>query len=225
MGVFNDVVNWIDNNITKPIGSWWENDIAKPTGEWVVKTFGLGSKYDEATKPITDTVKQKIEDIQINNNPFLTEEEKKELKNKMGEIETNTNPPKTTEEQEQNKGNLQEIINTQNTPTIEELWEREDKIRKETQEREDTAYQRAVEDMRKAGINPNLVGINPANSGGGITQATGQQSITTEMSGIIQQAIAEINNTVKADENQKDRINDIIKSFAQVIAMKILLKK
>ena len=52
---------------------------------------------------------------------------------------------------------------------------------------------------------------------------------TTERSGFRQQrgteAIAEINNTVKADENQKDRINDIIKSFAQVIAMKILLKK
>ena len=225
MGFFNDIVNWVDNNITKPVGNWWENDIKKPTGEWVVKTFGLGSKYDEATKPITDTVKQKLEDIQINNNPFLTEEEKKELKNKMEEIETNTKPPKTTEEQEQNKGNLQETENTQNTPTIEELWEREDKIRKETQEREDTAYQRAVEDMRKAGINPNLAGVNPASSGGGIIQATGQQSLATEMSGIIQQAIAEINNTVKADENQKDRINDIIKSFAQVIAMKILLKK
>lgn len=79
--------------------------------------------------------------------------------------------------------------------------------------------------MRKAGINPNLVGVNPANSGGGITQATGQQSITTEMSGIVNQAIAEINNTVRADENQKDRISDIIKTFAQVLAMKMLLKK
>lgn len=123
-------------------------------------------------------------------------------------------------------GNTQDIENTQdttitsNTPSIEELWEREDAIRKETQEREDTAYQRAVEDMRKAGINPNLAGLSPAGSGGGITQATGQGLISTEMSGIIQEAIAQINNTVKADENQKNRISDIIKTLAMYFILK-----
>ena len=53
-------------------------------------------------------------------------------------------------------------------------WEREDAIRAETQAREDSAYQRAVADMRKAGINPNLMNVQPASSGGGITQASGQ---------------------------------------------------
>ena len=75
--------------------------------------------------------------------------------------------------------------------------------------------------MRKAGINPNLVGISPATSGGGIIAATGQSIMSTEMSGVIQEAIAKINNTVKADENQKDRITDIIRT----LAMAILLKK
>ena len=126
---------------------------------------------------------------------------------------------------EEEKGNLQEITEKEETPTIEEIWKREDNIRKETQEREDTAYQRAVEDMRKAGINPNLAGISPANSGGGITQASGMQSITTEMSGIVSQAIAEINNSVKVNENQKDRITDIISNLAQMILLKVLLKK
>lgn len=74
--------------------------------------------------------------------------------------------------------------------------------------------------MRKAGINPNLVGVNPASSGEGIISATGQNLISTEMSGIINTAIAEINNTVKANENQKDRISDIIKTLAMYMILK-----
>lgn len=120
----------------------------------------------------------------------------------------------------QNIEDTQDTTATQNTPSIEKLWEREDAIRKETQEREDTAYQRAIEDMRKAGINPNLVGISPAGSGGGIISATGQNLISTEMSGAIQEAIAQINNTVKADENQKDRISNIIKTLAMYFILK-----
>lgn len=55
----------------------------------------------------------------------------------------------------------------------EEQWAREDAIRKETQAREDNAWQRAVADMEKAGVNPNLVNAGPASSGGGITTASG----------------------------------------------------
>lgn len=206
---FNDVGNWIDDKIIQPIGTWWDNNIKKPMQEWTVET---GKKLEPITKPITNAVSEGI----INNFPLATEEDKQKMKEML--------KPEMLRKEEAT-GNTQETEETGNTqikdtPNIKELWEREDAIRKETQEREDTAYQRAVEDMRKAGINPNLVGINPANSGGGIISATGQNLISTEMSGIVSQAIAEINNTVKADENQKDRISDIIKTLAMYFILK-----
>lgn len=149
----------------------------------------------------------------------------KEIKKVNEEINGN-NIEQSTEENGNNiEQSIEDKTTNNETPSIRELWEREDEIRKETQTREDNAYQRAVEDMRKAGINPNLVGVNPASSGGGIIQATGQNLISTEMSGIINEAIAEINNTVKADEGQKNRITDIIRSLAQLIIMVKLAKK
>lgn len=156
----NNIADWTDSNIIKPIGNWMNE-----------------------------------------NTPIITKN--KDILNEK---------TKDTEE----TGNTQE----NNIPSLEEIWEREDTIRKETQKREDTAYQRAIEDMRKAGINPNLVGVNPANSGGGIISETGQNLISTEMSGKVNQAIAEINNTIKADENQKDRISDIIKTLAMYFILK-----
>ncbi len=207
---FNDVGNWIDDKIIQPIGGWWDKNIKQPIQNWTVET---AKKVEPITKPITNAVSEEI----INNFPLATEKDKQNMKEMLkpemlrGEEATgNTQETETT-------GNTQETEN----PSIKELWEREDAIRKETQEREDTAYQRAVEDMRKAGINPNLIGVNPANSGGGIISATGQNIVSTEMSGAISKAIAEINNTVKADENQKDRISEIIKT----LAMFMLLKK
>lgn len=235
MGFFNDVGDWINNNIIQPIGKVWNEGIENikqnrtiydqidekikenNIPEKMVK--GMENiKNSEIGENIIQPIQNKVTDAVIDYNPLYTDETKKELKG-MKENAINGNLPETKKEQD--KGNLQDIENSQNIPSIKELWEREDAIRKETQEREDTAYQRAVEDMRKAGINPNLVGVNPANSGGGIISATGQNLINTEMSGIINTAIAEINNTVKANENQKDRINEIIKT----LAMYMLLKK
>ena len=98
-------------------------------------------------------------------------------------------------------------------------WEREDAIRAETQAREDNAYQRSVEDMLRAGINPNLVGnISPAASGGGITQATG-----LDMSILGKQIEAESNMLLKlieqnwkGDQNDYDRIEGYITSVLQL---------
>ncbi len=163
---------------------------------------GIFNKAGEEVGKVEKEIKKVNEEINGNNIEISTEE-------KGNNIEQSTENETTNNE----------------APNIKELWEREDKIRKETQAREDTAYQRAVEDMRKAGINPNLVGVNPAASGGGIIQASGQNLITTEMSGIINEAIAEINNTVKADEGQKNRITDIIRSLAQMIIMVKLAKR
>lgn len=107
-----------------------------------------------------------------------------------------------------------------------ELWEREDEIRKHVEEREDSAYQRAVADMKKAGINPELLGVNPASSGGGITSASriDNSLLNTDLSGAYSELIAQLNNEVKVDENQKDRILSIVNNFVE-LAGKVLMFK
>lgn len=107
-----------------------------------------------------------------------------------------------------------------------ELWEREDEIRKHVEEREDSAYQRAVADMKKAGINPELLGVNPASSGGGITSASpiDNSLLNTDLSGAYSELIAQLNNEVKVDEKQKDRILSIVNNFVD-LAGKLLMFK
>ncbi len=107
-----------------------------------------------------------------------------------------------------------------------ELWEREDAIRQHVEEREDSAYQRAVADMKKAGINPELLGVNPANSGGGIIQASRMDTslLNTDLSGAYSEMIAQLNNEVKVDENQKDRILSIVNNFVDVAGKLLLFK-
>ena len=94
----------------------------------------------------------------------------------------------------------------------ERQWQREDEIRAETQAREDSAWQRAVADMQKAGVNPNLVNAAPAASGGGITSATGIDYTVYEKEMEKEIALLEqfIDNEFNASENQKDRLTDII---------------
>lgn len=108
-----------------------------------------------------------------------------------------------------------------------EQWAREDAIRAETQAREDTAFSRGITDMRRAGVNVNLVGAQPAESGGGITQATGinYQPYQIEMDKYVSLLEQEIENTFKEDENAKDRFTDIFGNLIQTIVMSILLKR
>lgn len=107
-----------------------------------------------------------------------------------------------------------------------EQWEREDQIRKETQEREDSAYQRAVKDMQKAGINPNLMNVNPASSGGGITQATGVDTsvLTNQMNIDLDKMQQIIDNAFKEDENAKDRFMDVFGEILKTFGIWILTK-
>lgn len=94
----------------------------------------------------------------------------------------------------------------------ERQWQREDEIRAETQAREDSAWQRAVADMQKAGMNPNLVNAGPAASGGGITSATGIDYTVYEKEMEKELALLEqfIDNEFNASENQKDRLTNLI---------------
>lgn len=105
-------------------------------------------------------------------------------------------------------------------------WEREDQIRKEIQLREDNAWQRSIYDAEKAGINPNLININPASSGGGITQATGidYSTLAAQMNNSTDELQQMIDNAFKGNENEKDRFMD---TFSQVlsVAMQMLFLK
>lgn len=98
-----------------------------------------------------------------------------------------------------------------------EEWAREDAIRAETQEREDTAYSRAIADLRSAGVNVNLLGsITPAGSGGGITNQTGSMDYTmsaAEYNKKMEILMQELEQNFKGDEAEKDRITGLIKSL------------
>lgn len=100
-------------------------------------------------------------------------------------------------------------------------WERDDAKQAHIEEREDTAYQRAVEDMRKAGINPNLMNVTPAESGGGFTASQGMDfsPVTTQMNNEIKEILDEIEKSFQGGQNEKDRIKDMITSLGQMAMM------
>ena len=118
-----------------------------------------------------------------------------------------------------------------------EQWAREDRIRKEVQEREDNAISRKIEDMRRAGVNPNLAySMSGAESGGGITTASSIDTsmITQQMSNIsskeIEQKRQEYEKLLEeykiaqqqafeGDENAKDRANKILSSLLSAAAV------
>lgn len=112
-----------------------------------------------------------------------------------------------------------EEINETTKPTTEELadreqkeiWDREDAIRHETQEREDNINQRMVADMRKAGINPNLQSGASA-VGGGITSGTAKNlaRIENEKERALKKAMQEIELNWSGTQKDLDRITSII---------------
>lgn len=97
----------------------------------------------------------------------------------------------------------------------EEQWAREDEIRKHVEEREDNAWVRSVRDMLKAGINPNLINASPAASGGGITQSTGidYTIYEKEFDQNLELIMQEIDQNFQGNQNEKDRIKELIKSL------------
>lgn len=95
---------------------------------------------------------------------------------------------------------------------LEEAYRREDEIRKHVEAREDSAYQRATRDMRSAGIDPNLVGVTPSASGGGITNASRMDM--TRFTAAVDMIMQEIQNEFQMNENEKDRLH---KTVSQVI--------
>jgi hypothetical protein len=71
-------------------------------------------------------------------------------------------------------GSFNELLGqVQDTSRQEYLEDRE-----HTEQREDTAYQRSVEDMRQAGLNPYTISASPANSS---ASSVGQNSIASKL--------------------------------------------
>lgn len=137
---------------------------------------------------------------------------------------------KTDENVEQNITQPLTVFQQKALDEQERQWEREDQIREHVEAREDSAWQRAVEDMRKAGVNPNLVNAGPAASGGGITSATGQDYTmqSAEFDRETQELITAIEQEFEMSENQKDRLTELFGKFLQAggtIAGAGILKK
>lgn len=191
-------------NMGKDVGGIVSGVINPPTS--TTPTTSTTPKTEDKTQTTEENLQSDLKE-----SPLVTESE--DLKNEQEE---------TTETAKENEFNITKYYeDLQN-----KIWEREDTIRKETQEREDTAYQRAVEDMRKAGINPNLVGINPANSGGGIvnagnvmgnkssTQSAEIEKMKTLLNNDLQKYITDANNLVKSgiatEQNLMNLLNNII---------------
>lgn len=99
-------------------------------------------------------------------------------------------------------------------------WEREDAIRKETQAREDTAWQRSIADMRAAGVNPNLVNAGPAASGGGVTNATGADytPYTENLKAGLQLLMQELDQAFQGKEAEKDRVAKLVGSLINMFS-------
>lgn len=106
-------------------------------------------------------------------------------------------------------------------------WAREDEIRKETQEREDNALQRWVEDARKAGINPNLFSGQGAASGGGITAATGlnMSQYETAANKLLTEWETMVNQEFEREENKKDRFNNLMRSILSLATLGAFTRK
>ena len=231
--------NGILGNAINPIASPYNfNGKEKPllsgirnATKTAINGVGTGAKWayttaDNALKYIYNKTAKPILDIAgvDENSPLRARDPidfAKKLENDF-EQTINENPTETpTTETKTETTTVESPSETDSRETddmLSKIWERQDKIREHVEEREDNAYQRAVADMRKAGINPNLVNVNPAQSGGGVMQG-GENLLSTEMQTAIQQALNEINNQVKMDENQKDRTVDILRTLSTAIIL------
>lgn len=188
-------------------------------------TIGIGEQALNALGTVAGETYNVIEDglevIGAKPAPSATEQAEEVLQN-MGESQNSTNNNAATGGE--NAPIIQDTTNNNVETSIggnwqdwakemqERQWQREDEIRAETQAREDSAWQRAVADMQKAGVNPNLVNASPAASGGGITSATGIDYTVYEKEMEKEIALLEqfIDNEFNASENQKDRLTNLI---------------
>lgn len=163
----------------------------------------------------------------IGKEPPENNEEKKEPS--MGMMNTpgmlgggNTIQDSTSDNVEETINNYQGIDNY-----IQMMREENDRIlakqeewRKQDQERADNAYQRAIKDMYKSGIDPNQLGnITPAEVGGTVQSpsnvlGTGLQTALTKEVDLLNMLIEK---NFKGDENDKDRFTQTLNTVLGII--------
>lgn len=242
----NDLIKKIENKSGKSIQEWWDSQEMGPISDT--------SKVAEATTDTKkwDKLRDRYDNMAEQNAEKWAQTHEMGMYLPQETVESTTAQPGNNGNGEEEK---KDLAVTPSIPTIEEdsgtvgetvsqawsledikkymeeaqakQWEREDAIRKETQEREDTAYQRAVADMRKAGINPNLMNINPADSGGGITQATGldMSTLSSRMTAMSNELIKILDREFNEDENLKDNITSLIGGLVNAFGMYMTFKK
>lgn len=209
------ITNKLNNNTPtqptgaiNPIGAEEESNKFNPFMPGAVKNFMEERKAEREAKTndFIDTIKnakaQKEAEKEAKIKTFV--EELKEKAQARAE-------EKALEEERAEKG--EDKYTDMTEANQKEQWAREDAIRQAVWNREDSAYSRAVADMRKAGINPNLLGVTPSASGGGITQATGKESIlSSKINSEIDMIMQQIDKEFDMDQNQRDRIQRYIES-------------
>lgn len=131
--------------------------------------------------------------------------------------ETNTNI-------EQSIGNFAEI--EQLKALRNEQWAREDELTKKLWEREDTAWQRTVADMQKAGVNPNLVGASATSTSQPVQSSTGidYSAYIKELDKQIELLKQELEQDFDKGENWKDRIFSSIEQIMGTFGYLMLAK-
>lgn len=205
----------------------WLGDTWNTVNGWLdgkIKNTAVKVTTSNAGKAISNQANNELEAVGIKpstvtENATETAEPKQELP-KTG-IENNI--PIINQESQEGSFNVQQWIDNVEEWRNEQ-WAREDAIRKETQAREDSAYSRAIADLRRSGANINLLGnINPAESGGGITNSTGIdtslignamdgniEAFIQENQAVIDKALMELEQAFEKGQNNTDRVIEII---------------
>lgn len=218
---------------SKPIPNDIPSDLAEPGAQELPYLPNAETKPYTEVKPIPEGIPSDLAEPGVQELPYLPNAGTAEKEKTLPTIPPISEGLPSTEIKDETQTNIEQAIN----PTFDmqgmydfilqqqqRQWEREDQIRAETQAREDNAWQRSVEDMRKAGVNPNLVNAGPAASGGGITQATGldYSPWTAEINKQLALVEQEIENNFKGDENSKDRLTKGLTSLLQLFSLMAL---
>lgn len=218
---------------SKPIPNDIPSDLAEPGVQELPYLPNAEAKPYTEVKPIPEGIPSDLAEPGVQELPYLPNAGTAEKEETLPTIPPISEGLPSTEIKDETQTNIEQPI----SPTFDmqgmydfilqqqkRQWDREDQIRAETQAREDNAWQRSVEDMRKAGVNPNLVNAGPAASGGGITNATGldYSPWTAEINKQLALVEQEIENNFKGDENSKDRLTKGLTSLLQLFTLMAL---